>query len=628
MRLPLFLTLLFLSTFSLFASPESYLKPDPTSCPSASENITPIIDYASFLNAVATSDPHHLYDLKMGDTPALGEALVRVGPPGEYAYAKLASSVSAPTTREKAENELTISLISQVDAVRLLNALENSKRTGDLSDTENATGEGSYTLYFSINSRANNNYELPTANCEGSSRSDVIDPLLKSNQLFFHFALKHEELAMTADSDQAGVEKLVGYEALLFVVGVTYLFSVGDPNHPYLVISGDGSIHAQVPRATGAALHQPLREESALAIHDPSFPPALAHPFDVWTRKRISPKGAMQLFVRIFNHENGLGKKILSYNQQVHLPDFANISTSSLRNTFIPLFQKANNYQIEIINHALRHYNAENPPALFSKNEYHVQTLRVLNKINEKPNQVEQLINHIEKEDQERTNCETRLEEIETRIRDLQSRGQAIPEKLTKSVSHFNEAIPFYNQLLPLRRESAEWITLPYKNETIDEQMRNAREAGRSNFIRISTDARLNYLRGENEYLETILSPHLYGLNHSPLSHLRSADDALCNAAQEAQKPQPNQQAIEYYLRSAELYQEAATALKNEVYSAYITPASHLNNAGSALSRAAEEAQKDRPRQKVIKHYLRSAELYQEAATAFVENPYDPNMVD
>ena len=100
---------------------------------------------------------------------------------------------------------------------------------------------------------------------------------------------------------------------------------------------------------------------------------------------------------------------------------------------------------------------------------------------------------------------------------------------------------------------------------------------------------------------------------HDKASSLNSAGGAFLSAAEEAQKPNPSQQIIDWLAQSARLHQQAAAAQDTPGLN---DKAVYLNKAGNALFEATWEAQKENPSQQSIDWFTRSASLYKEAAEA------------
>lgn len=88
--------------------------------------------YAEFLSAVAASDPHHGYDLRMGSDEAVG-GITRSGDPGSRRYATKPGFESKPVV-----------YVTFYDALRFANWLHNEQPVG--SQGPATTEDGAYTL--------------------------------------------------------------------------------------------------------------------------------------------------------------------------------------------------------------------------------------------------------------------------------------------------------------------------------------------------------------------------------------------------------------------------------------------------------------------------------------------------
>ena len=89
------------------------------------------VQYAAFLNAVAQSDPHGLYNFSMG-ADALG-GILRFGTPGSYSYSVKDGRGNHP-----------VAFVGLTDAVRFANWLHNGQPTGPSGPS--TTEDGAYTM--------------------------------------------------------------------------------------------------------------------------------------------------------------------------------------------------------------------------------------------------------------------------------------------------------------------------------------------------------------------------------------------------------------------------------------------------------------------------------------------------
>jgi len=93
-------------------------------------------------------------------------------------------------------------------------------------------------------------------------------------------------------------------------------------------------------------------------------------------------------------------------------------------------------------------------------------------------------------------------------------------------------------------------------------------------------------------------------------TYLYQAGDAYFYAAQEAQKSKPKQETIELFTQAASLKKEVVNAKDSDLHD----KASYLDKAGDVFFKAAQEAQKEKPRRTSIKLFTQAASLYQQAA--------------
>ncbi len=114
--------------------------------------------YTEFLNAVATTDTHGLYDTSMDvSNNVLGCGIVRTGPSGSYAYSVAADRANRP-----------VNFVSWADAARFANWMENGQPIG-LQDAT-TTEDGTYTLvgvsgtstWMAVTRNTGSTYALPT----------------------------------------------------------------------------------------------------------------------------------------------------------------------------------------------------------------------------------------------------------------------------------------------------------------------------------------------------------------------------------------------------------------------------------------------------------------------------------
>ena len=129
------------------------------------------IQYCVFLNAVASTDIHNLYDAKMGSDPIEG-CIIRSGIPGSYHYL-------VPTGKEN----LSITYVSWFSEARYCNWLHNGQIVG-AQGTE-TTEDGAYTLDGIFDDVLRENIQKNEGAKYFLSSEEESDCLLKSNRSSF-----------------------------------------------------------------------------------------------------------------------------------------------------------------------------------------------------------------------------------------------------------------------------------------------------------------------------------------------------------------------------------------------------------------------------------------------------------
>jgi formylglycine-generating enzyme required for sulfatase activity len=94
---------------------------------------TTLSQYATFLNAVASTDTYGLYNTNMSSSTYLGSLITRSGTSGSYTYAVASGRDSLP-----------VAWVSWFDAARFANWLHNDQPTG--AQNASTTEDGAYTL--------------------------------------------------------------------------------------------------------------------------------------------------------------------------------------------------------------------------------------------------------------------------------------------------------------------------------------------------------------------------------------------------------------------------------------------------------------------------------------------------
>ncbi|OHE77912.1 MAG: hypothetical protein A3F67_09130 [Verrucomicrobia bacterium RIFCSPHIGHO2_12_FULL_41_10] len=137
-----------------------------------SENIT-VEQYCAFLNAVAASDPHHLYNEKM-ESDSSAACIVRSGDFGSYEYQVLRGRENDPIT-----------YVSWYDQARFCNWLQNGNQQGE--GAAKSTEFGVYSLRDEDRVEEQDHRILNQEQCCFlEEKKNDQDPWIKSNQSSFY----------------------------------------------------------------------------------------------------------------------------------------------------------------------------------------------------------------------------------------------------------------------------------------------------------------------------------------------------------------------------------------------------------------------------------------------------------
>ncbi|MCX6957769.1 MAG: hypothetical protein NT164_04450 [Verrucomicrobiae bacterium] len=313
--------------------------------------------------------------------------------------------------------------------------------------------------------------------------------------------------------------------------------------------------------------------------------------------------GPIGICIQHYNRADDIAKKKSAYEQELSLlsPDS---DRAKMLIKLIPLFEQARSYQNDMGRH-LKDYRETfkktgGPDAVF---------LESMMKINSSPNKVERLIAQIENDYQSLARCQKQLLKVRKEIIDLQHLEWPVPKLLTETVRAFDESILCQRNLIQLRVGSARFIQPPYK-KTIDAVIQNQLEANKARITKAQTLAEQQSLLANRRYNQSFGHSFLKG------DHFDRAINMIRYVAEEMRREQPRQQIIDCFSRSIELSQQAAIALRNTNDPNREKGVGYLSNESSALSDAAHEARSVEPQQQVINCFLRSSELFKEAVAA------------
>ncbi len=267
----------------------------------------------------------------------------------------------------------------------------------------------------------------------------------------------------------------------------------------------------------------------------------------------------------------------------------------------ISVLTAARNYQDSIIDHL------ENSPTSPDPKIGELQRLSrisVAMKLNERPNKIEVLAEKLEYNYAQLATYQERSQQLESEIeiaQQIEPMGEDDPTLINRG--HLLNAITHQSNFIGARVASATVLRPPY--ETLSGEQQAVFLANK--WLCIREDALAQSASFHQQYVEAAAAGQ-----HYKAVFLDRAGDALLKAAEEAQKPNPNQQSIDLFTQSSGIHQQAAEAeAAGQPYKAVF-----LDRAGACLLNAAEEAQNPNPNQQIIEWYTQSASLHQQAAEA------------
>ena len=300
------------------------------------------------------------------------------------------------------------------------------------------------------------------------------------------------------------------------------------------------------------------------------------------------------IFTHNFSRIDGITTKIESYQQRLESPETSPEEREKFTN-LISVLTAARNYQYSIITHLA---NSPTSPDPKIESLQRLSRISVAMKLNERPNKIELIAEKLEKDYSQLETYQERFQALQTAI----DNGGPMAEEDPTLISRNNllNAIIHQSDLIEARVASARLLRPPYETLS-DEQQAGLSE---NKWLCIREDA---LAQSEDLFAQASLLP--LGSNRS---YLARAAEMFQEIAEEAQKLNPNQQIIDWFTQSASLRIEAKEAEDaNQSIKAF-----NLNRAGVALTRAALEAQKPNLNQQIIDWFTQSANLYQQAVEA------------
>lgn len=212
---------------------------------------------------------------------------------------------------------------------------------------------------------------------------------------------------------------------------------------------------------------------------------------------------------------------------------------------------------------------------------------------------MDHLAHQLQQDYQQLTDDKNRLAALQTEV----VAQNVIDPELSQAINHLNESITMRRSLMEERVSYAELLCSP--NETITPETKTEIERKKWDCIALSAESQSSSLLARREIAG-------YEGKYSKELYLSKTGRSFLSLAQEAQKAVPNQQAIDLLTRSTGFSQQVVSALEEgKTYNA-----EYFRTVVNSFNSAVEEAQKPAPHQQVIDLYTRSADFYQQAASA------------
>ncbi|MDH4469518.1 MAG: hypothetical protein QE493_00910, partial [Verrucomicrobiae bacterium] len=299
-------------------------------------------------------------------------------------------------------------------------------------------------------------------------------------------------------------------------------------------------------------------------------------------------KNIDHIVIQNFSRIDGITKKIESYQQRLDSPETSQAEREKFTN-LISVLEPARNYQTSIIDHL-----GDSPISPVSR-------ISVAMKHDERPNKIELIAEQLEKDYSQLETYQERVQALQSEIEIAQQvaaaieDGEQIRENIIRlrSRGHLLDAITHQSKLIEARVASGRLLRPPH--ETLSGEQQAVFLANK--WLCIREDALAQSASIHQQYSEAEAAGQ-----HYKAVFLDRAGDALLKAAEEAQKPNPNQQSIDLFTQSSGFHQQAAEAeAAGQIYKAVF-----LDRAGAALFIAAEEAQNPNPNQQSIDWFAQS----------------------
>lgn len=264
--------------------------------------------------------------------------------------------------------------------------------------------------------------------------------------------------------------------------------------------------------------------------------------------------------------------------------------------TLISLLEKAKSYQEKCTTYLLRTADSKRKKSQFAS------TLKAIESLNNHPNKTEKLAGEVEVEFSNLEQYQNKLAELEHILQELPN--HLVAPQLTEASDLLGNAISRQQNLIKTKVDFASSITLPFlETNPLSKQTQ----------LSIVTSHKIGALQAYYQAQKEIDTSNNLS---DPVHYIEIALDNLDKADEENEKSQPNQEAINYFLQAAKLFEEAASALKTSD----INQARYLYNRAISLKEVALEYQKSTPAQPLIKAFLKAEKLFEEASISLKNN--------
>ncbi|MBX9576903.1 MAG: hypothetical protein K2W97_00325 [Chthoniobacterales bacterium] len=280
----------------------------------------------------------------------------------------------------------------------------------------------------------------------------------------------------------------------------------------------------------------------------------------------------------------------------------------------IGLLDQASTYQAKINKALLNPSTDLSSKATGYQRAERLIKLENFQKVNDRPNKLELLIEEIEKEKEQLTIYQKKLEEVNGKLATAAPGSIGNHHPLNKSREDLTNAIKHQQNLIEHQIASADYIRPPF--EKMDETTQKAKEEKKWNIVAEKVLARSQYF-----FSEAVLTSAIG--EKDKRSYLNHAGEAFWSASEEAQQTNPNPEIINCCFRSAELLEQAVKAFDEGKFD----KATYLDKEATVLFGISKEAHEENPNPEIINCCLRGAGLFEQAVNAVDEGKIDNAML-